>query len=300
MKLRDFITEGINENTKDIDRVSTLEMVRLINNEDKKIAFAVEKELENISKAIDEITERIKNGGRLIYIGSGTSGRLGILDASECPPTFGVRSELVKGLISGGHDAICEAIEGVEDYRELGRKDLIGIDFNGKDVVVGISSSGRTPYVIGALEYANEIGAFTISLTSNPGSEMSKLSNISICPVVGPEVITGSTRMKSGTSHKMVLNMLSTGTMIKLGKVYGNLMVDVQINNMKLYQRAQNLIMKAANVTEEEAEKYLEKSGNNVKLAILMIKTGLDKDSGEKLLNKHQGYLAKALDEFKK
>jgi len=202
-------------------------------------------------------------------------------------------------LISGGFDAICEAVEGAEDNKEMGRGDLKGIDFNEKDVLVGISSSGRTPYVVGGLEYANETGSYTISLTSNPDSDMYKISNITICPVVGPEVITGSTRMKSGTSHKMVLNMLSTGVMIKLGKVYGNLMVDVQINNYKLKKRAQNLIMESTDVTEKEAEEFLKVSDNNVKLAILLIKTGLTKDMGQSLLNKHHGYLAKALCEYK-
>lgn len=300
MELKDLITEGINESTKDIDKVSTLEMVKLMNHEDKKIAYAVEKELENISEAIDVISERIKGGGRLIYMGSGTSGRLGILDASECPPTFGVQSDLVRGLISGGYNAIFEAVERVEDNKELGVKDLKSIAVNEKDAVVGISSSGRTPYVIGGLEYADEIGAYTIGLTSNLNSEIFKVSNITICLVVGPEVITGSTRMKSGTSHKMVLNMLSTGTMIKLGKVYGNLMVDLQANNSKLIKRAKNLIIEATNAKEEEAEEFLKISENNVKLAILLIRTGLTKDMGQRLLSKHQGYLARALQECDK
>ena len=295
MDIKSFVTEQRNELSKDIDKVSTLEMVRIMNEEDKKVAAAVEKELNNISDAIDLIYEKIINGGRLIYMGAGTSGRLGILDASECPPTFGVDSSMVHGLIAGGYEAVFKSKEGAEDDKTLGVKDLMDINFSSKDVLVGIAASGRTPYVIGGLEYANEIGAQTISLTCNPDSEMAKVAKLAISPVPGPEVVTGSTRMKAGTSQKMVLNMLSTGVMIKLGKVYGNLMVDVQTNNAKLIERAKNIIVEATNISKEEASKYLEIADNNVKLAILLIKTGVSKEVGIELLDKNKGYLAKAI-----
>ena len=297
MEIKNFITEQRNEASKNIDKVSTLEMVKIFNNEDKKVALAVEKELESISKGIDIISEQVSKGGRLIYMGAGTSGRLGILDASECPPTFGVDSGMVVGLIAGGHDAMFKSKEGAEDDKSLGVKDLKEISFSKKDVLVGVAASGRTPYVIGGLEYANEIGAETISLTCNPGSEMSRVAKLAISPVPGPEVVTGSTRMKAGSAQKMVLNMLSTGTMIKLGKIYGNLMVDVQTNNEKLIQRAKNIIVEATGVNLEEANKYLQEADSDVKLAILLIKKGVSKDEGIDLLEKNNGYLAKAIGE---
>lgn len=295
MEIKRFVTEQRNEASKNIDKVSTIEMVKIFNEEDKKVALAVEKELQNISKAIDIISEKVTKGGRLIYMGAGTSGRLGILDASECPPTFGVDSNMVQGLIAGGYEAVFKSKEGAEDDKTLGVKDLKDIEFSLKDVLVGIAASGRTPYVIGGLEYANELGAETISLTCNPKSQMASVAKLSISPVPGPEVVTGSTRMKAGTAQKMVLNMLSTGIMIKLGKVYGNLMVDVQTNNEKLVQRAKNIIVEATDVTEEEASKYLEISDRNVKLAILLIKTGVSKEEGINLLDKNNGYLSKAI-----
>lgn len=296
MNIRNLITEQINKDTKDIDKVSTLEMVRLINNEDKKVALAVEEELPNISEAIDVIAERLDKGGRLVYMGAGTSGRLGILDAAECPPTFGVEPELVHGLIAGGQEAILKAVEGAEDSKELGKSDLIDINFTSNDVLVGIAASGRTPYVIGGIEYANGIGAFTISVTCNTNSKMSEVSKIAISPVVGPEALTGSTRMKAGTAQKMVLNMLSTGTMVKLGKAYGNLMVDVQTNNIKLIERAKNIVMQATGTTEEIARESLKITDNNVKLSILMIITGMSKYEAEKSLKNNKGYLAKAIE----
>ena len=225
LNLGKLTTESRNENTYDIDRVSTIEMVRKINNEDKKVAEAVEKELPQIAEAIDGIVERMHKGGRLIYIGAGTSGRLGILDASECPPTYGVSEELVQGVIAGGQEAIFRAKEGAEDSRELAIEDLKGRKLTENDTVVGLAASGRTPYVIDGLEYANEVGALTVAVTCNADSAVSKAAKILIAPVVGPEVVTGSTRLKSGTAQKLVLNMLSTGSMIKLGKVYGNLMI---------------------------------------------------------------------------
>lgn len=297
MEIKKLPTEQRNPNSEDIDKKSTLEMVKIFNEEDKKVALAVEKELENISMAIDIISEKLSKGGRLIYMGAGTSGRLGILDASECPPTFGVDASMVEGLIAGGYEAIFKAKEGAEDNKDLGVEDLKEIDFSPKDVLVGIAASGRTPYVIGGLEYANEIGAETISLTCNPHSEMGEVAKLSISPVPGPEVVTGSTRMKAGSAQKMVLNMLTTGTMIKLGKVYGNLMVDVQASNEKLVQRGKNIVVEATGVSEEEASQYLTKADKSVKLAILLIKSGLNKEEGKALLEKNKGYLAKAIDE---
>lgn len=295
--LNKMVTEKRNLNTKDIDKVSTLEMVRKINDEDKLVAYAVEKELPQIAEAIDKIAEAINNGGRLIYCGAGTSGRLGILDASECPPTYGVSPELVQGMIAGGIEAIFKAKEGAEDSKELCVEDLNNINFTNKDVLVGIAASGRTPYVIGGLEYANSIGAVTVGVTCNPGSEIAAVAKIAISPVVGPEVITGSTRMKAGTAQKMVLNMLSTGAMVKTGKVYGNLMVDVKATNEKLVERAKHIVMEATEVTREKAEAVLEETNYNVKLSILMIMTNLSKEEGKSLLEKNNGYIAKALEE---
>ncbi|WP_338597441.1 N-acetylmuramic acid 6-phosphate etherase [Clostridium baratii] len=294
--LSNLTTESRNQNTLDIDKVSTVEMVRKINNEDKKVAEAVEKELPQIAEAIDGIVDRIHKGGRLIYMGAGTSGRLGILDASECPPTYGVSEELVQGLIAGGHEAIFRAKEGAEDSKELAVNDLKDKDLNSNDIVVGLAASGRTPYVIGGLEYANQIGALTISITCNKDSDVSKTSKIAISPVVGAEVITGSTRLKAGTAQKLVLNMLSTGTMIKLGKVYGNLMVDVRATNEKLVERAKRIVCEATNVSTEEATKYLEETKFDVKLAIFMILSGLNKEKAEEKLVKNKGYIARALE----
>lgn len=296
LNLSKLTTESRNQNTLYIDKVSTIEMVKKINDEDKKVAEAVEKELPQIAKAIDGIVDRIHKGGRLIYMGAGTSGRLGILDASECPPTYGVSEDLVQGLIAGGYEAIFRAKEGAEDSKELAVKDLKDKDLNLNDIVVGLAASGRTPYVIGGLEYANEIGALTISITCNKDSDVSKTSKIAISPVVGAEVITGSTRLKAGTAQKLVLNMLSTGTMIKLGKVYGNLMVDVRATNEKLVERAKRIVCEATNVGTEEATKYLEETKFDVKLAIFMILSGLNKEKAEDKLVKNKGYIAKALE----
>lgn len=296
LNLSKLTTESRNQDTLYIDKVSTIEMVKKINNEDKKVAEAVEKELPQIAEAIDGIVDRIHKGGRLIYMGAGTSGRLGILDASECPPTYGVSEELVQGLIAGGHEAIFRAKEGAEDSKELAVNDLKDKGLNSNDIVVGLAASGRTPYVIGGLEYANEIGALTISITCNKDSDVSKTSKIAISPVVGAEVITGSTRLKAGTAQKLVLNMLSTGTMIKLGKVYGNLMVDVRATNEKLVERAKRIVCEATNVSTEEATKYLEETKFDVKLAIFMILSGLNKEKAEDKLVKNKGYIAKALE----
>ena len=271
-------------------------MIKIINEEDKKIAYAVEKVIPEIAKAVDVITERLRNGGRLIYTGAGTSGRLGILDASECPPTFGTPEEMVQGLIAGGTEAIFRAVEDAEDDGEAAVRDLKEINLNEKDVVVGITASGRTPYVIAGIEYANENNIATIGVTTNPTSELEEVANICISPVVGQEALTGSTRMKSGTAQKMVLNILTTGTMIKLGKAYENLMVDVEATNAKLVQRCRRIVMQATGIEQEEAIKYLEKTDNNVKMAIFMVKSGLEKAEAEKVLNENDGYIRKALE----
>lgn len=295
-KLENLVTEGRNENTLDIDRLSTLEIIEKINNEDKKVAYAVEEAKESIAKAVDVITERIKRGGRLLYMGAGTSGRLGILDASECPPTYGVSFELVQGLMAGGNTAIFKAAEGAEDNAELGKQDLIDKNLTANDVVCGIAASGRTPYAIGGMKYAKSVGAAVLCVTMNPQSEMAAIADIPISVVVGPEVIMGSTRMKAGTAQKLVLNMLTTATMIKLGKVYSNLMVDVKASNEKLVTRAKRIVMLATEVSEEEAKKVLEETNFNVKLSILMIVSGLNKEKAEQLLKDSDGYIAKAIE----
>jgi N-acetylmuramic acid 6-phosphate etherase len=281
--LSKMVTEGINPDTVNIDRVSTYDMLTMINEEDKKVAFAVEKVKESIAKAVDLTAERLLKGGRLIYMGAGTSGRLGVLDASECPPTFGVDFDLVKGIIAGGNSAIFKAVEGAEDSEELGKK--------------GIAASGRTPYVIGGMKYGKEVGAGVLSITMNSESEMASIADIDISIMVGPEVIMGSTRMKAGTAQKMVLNMISTGTMIKLGKVYGNLMIDLQASNDKLVARAKRILILATGVSLEEAEKVLNETSYDVKLSIVMIKTGLDKKLCIKLLENNRGYVQKAIEE---
>ncbi|WP_341457746.1 N-acetylmuramic acid 6-phosphate etherase [Haloimpatiens massiliensis] len=292
-------TEKRNPNTVEIDKLSTEGIIKLINEEDKKVAYAVEKEILNIAKAVDFITKKLYEGGRLIYLGAGTSGRLGILDASECPPTFGVSHEMVQGIIAGGYEAIFSAVEGAEDSKEYAVNDLKKINFNKDDVLVGIAASGRTPYVLGGLEYARDMEAITIGVTNNYNSEISKIVDVCIAVEVGEEVIAGSTRMKSGTGQKMVLNMLSTGAMIKLGKVYENLMIDVESTNIKLKERCKKIVMEATSVDECEAKKYLEIADYDVKLSIFMIKTGLDKLKSKDILDKHKGYVRKALESVK-
>lgn len=297
--LKKLETELVNENTKNIDLVSTKEMVSLINNEDKNVAFCVEKSIDKIADAVDAIADSFVAGGRLIYIGAGTSGRLGVLDASECPPTYGVSHELVIGLMAGGKDAMYVAKEGAEDDPSLGKQDLVDINLTENDTVVGIAASGRTPYVIGGLQYANSIGAKTVSVCCVTDGEISKNAKIAIeVPVFG-EVVTGSTRMKSGTAQKMVLNMLSTGAMIKTGKVYGNLMVNVKPTNFKLVKRAISIIGKCTDADAETCEKYFEIADKSVALAIFMIKTSLDKDKSIEILNNNFGSLSKALEEVK-
>lgn len=282
-----------------IDSVSTGEMLTLINNEDKKVALAVEKEIPNITKAVDIIAEKLFAGGRLIYIGAGTSGRIGILDASECPPTYGTDPELVQAFIAGGEKAIVKSIEGAEDDSELGVHDLKNINFNQKDVLIGIAASGRTPYVLGAVEYAGSLGAVTVGISNNPDSELNRVADIPICPVTGPEAVTGSTRMKAGTSQKLVLNMISTVVMIKYGKVYENLMVDVKASNDKLVERCKSIVTEATGISEEEAESVLNETNYNCKLAIFMKISDLNIEDAKRILEENKGYIRKALEAVK-
>ncbi|EGT5135924.1 N-acetylmuramic acid 6-phosphate etherase [Clostridioides difficile] len=298
--LENLVTEGRNKNTLQIDKEDTLGIIELINKEDKTVAYAVEEQKESIAKAVNIIVDRMKQGGRLFYIGAGTSGRIGILDATECPPTYGVDFELVQAIIAGGNQAIFKAIEGAEDDKELGKQDIIDRGVTSKDVICGIAASGRTPYVIGAMEYAKELGCAVLSITMNPNSEMSKKADLPINIIVGAEVIMGSTRMKSGTAQKMVCNMLTTASMVKMGKVYSNLMVDVKTSNEKLVERAKRIIMIATNVKYDVAEKFLEEADNSVKLAIFMIKSGLDKDSAKSILDRQEGYISEALKSIEK
>lgn len=288
-------TEEKNPNTENIDTLSTIEMVRLINEEDKKVAGAVETELPHIAAAIDIIAAQFKAGGRLIYSGCGTSGRLGILDASECPPTYSTEPEQVVGLIAGGKSAMFEAVEGAEDDEALGAEDLKKINFNDKDVLVGIAASGRTPYVLGAMRYAKGCGAHVFCITCSPNSEMSNVAEIAMELLSGPEVVTGSTRMKSGTAQKMVLNMLSTGTMIKLGKVYGNLMVDVKPSNEKLIHRCERIVSQATGISEEEAKTVLKQCEYRPKVAIVMILRNVDAVQAKQFLEEHDGRIAAAV-----
>jgi len=294
-QLQQLVSEGRNPLTTDIDLMSSLEIVNAINAEDRGVADAVGKTLPQIAQAVDAIVGAFQVGGRLIYIGAGTSGRLGVLDASECPPTFGVSPSLVVGLIAGGLDALVNASEGAEDRAEDGARDLVNIGLTAQDLVVGIAVSGRTPYVIGALDYAQAQGAVTVALTCNPDSPIARMADISIAPVVGPEVITGSTRMKSGTAQKLVLNMLSTASMVRIGKTYGNLMVDMIASNGKLVARAARIVSQATGSTVEDAETALAAAGNNSKLAILMLLTGEDAETGRGKLTAAGGVLRRAI-----
>ncbi len=293
--LSHLVSEGRNPDTMDIDLLPSLDIVQRINQQDKLVPLAVEKVLPEIAEAVDKITEAFKVGGRLFYIGAGTSGRLGVLDASECPPTFGIDPEMVVGIIAGGKEAMFRAKEGAEDDPALGEQDLKENTLTQRDVVVGIAASGRTPYVIGGLEYANELGATTVALSCNPDSPIADIADIAISPVVGPEALTGSTRLKSGTAQKLVLNMLTTASMIRLGKSYQNLMVDVKATNAKLVARAARIVMQATDCTNQEAKTALKETDYDAKLAILMILTGLDRESATEQLNAKQGYLRKVV-----
>ena len=296
VELQKIATEQRNPNTMNIDTLSTLEMVKLINQEDHRVADAVGEVTDKIAQAVDVIAEKLAAGGRLIYCGAGTSGRLGILDAVECPPTYSTDPETVQALMAGGYGAIFKAVEGAEDSKELGVQDMQNIHFSQKDVLVGIAASGRTPYVRGCMEYAKQLGAPTVAVTCCPGSELDQFADIGIAPAPGPEVVTGSTRMKSGTAQKMVLNMLSTGAMIKLGKVYGNLMVDVKPSNEKLIRRCVTIVCSAAECTEAEATKALEACDYRPKVAIVMVLRGVDAETACAMLQKAEGRIAKVLE----
>ena len=293
--LSTLITEQRNPNSMHVDSLSALEIVQLMNEEDKQVPLAIEKCLPQIAQAVERIVAAFQQGGRLVYIGAGTSGRLGVLDASECPPTFGVSPEMVKGIIAGGERALRHPIEGAEDSKAQAVVDLQTIQFSSKDVLVGIAASGRTPYVIGALEYAKSLGSVTVSIASNPNSAMANIVDIAIDTVVGPEVLTGSSRLKSGTAQKLVLNMLTTTSMILMGKCYQNLMVDVQASNEKLKARAIRIVMQATDCDKALAEETLKQADQNAKLAIMMILSGLDRAQAEALLEKHHGKLQLAL-----
>lgn len=293
--LSQMITEGRNPASQNIDELTTEAMLRVINDEDKKVALAVEAIVPQIAQVVDAITVAFSKGGRLIYCGAGTSGRLGILDASECPPTFGTPRTQVVGLIAGGHTAILQAVENAEDNVEQGAQDLRDINFNANDVLVGIAASGRTPYVLGALAYARQQGAFTAALTCNPNSPMSQAADVALTPVVGPEVVTGSSRMKAGTAQKLVLNMLTTGAMIRSGKVYGNLMVDVEATNQKLVQRQVNIVKQATDCDDATAQQALAACNGHCKTAIVMVLAGLTADEAKSLLSQNQGFIRNAL-----
>ncbi|WP_276830632.1 N-acetylmuramic acid 6-phosphate etherase [Frischella perrara] len=293
--LTTMITESRNQASLTIDQLTTIDMLKVINEEDKKVAFAVEKQLPQIAQAVDKIVEAFQQQGRLIYIGAGTSGRLGILDASECPPTYGTPAEQIMGIIAGGTPAIFKAVENAEDKPEQGQADLQSIQFNYKDILVGIAASGRTPYVIGAMEYAKSQGATVISLCCNPNAPMIGLADIAITPIVGAEVITGSSRMKAGTAQKLVLNMLTTASMIKIGKVFSNLMVDVEASNAKLIERQIQIVIEATSCSRQQAINALEQCNRQCKTAIIMLLMQISAEQAMTLLNENRGMIAHVL-----
>ncbi|MBC9131125.1 N-acetylmuramic acid 6-phosphate etherase [Frischella sp. Ac48] len=295
LDLSKMVTESCNSVSQNIDQLATLDILKVINNEDKTVALAVEKVLPYIAQAVEHIVATFAKHGRLIYIGAGTSGRLGILDASECPPTYGTSPEQVIGIIAGGASAVFKAVENIEDKPEQGQADLQSINFSNNDILVGIAASGRTPYVIGAMKYAKKQGAMVISLCCNPNAQMISLADIAITPVVGAEVITGSSRMKAGTAQKMVLNMLTTASMIKIGKVFGNLMVDVEATNAKLVERQINIVMQATDCSREQAIKALEQCKRHCKTAIIMLLMDLDACNAKLLLDRHNGKVVNVL-----
>jgi N-acetylmuramic acid 6-phosphate etherase len=293
------VTEETNPKTKDIDRRSTIEIIRLINEEDTTVPEAVSRVLDRVAEAVDLIVERLGSGGRLIYVGTGTSGRLGVLDASECPPTFGVSAEVVLGVIAGGYDALRRAVEAAEDDPQQAARDLQSQNASAQDVVVGVSASGNTPYTLGAVEYANKIGAVSIAVTCNPDSRMAAAAGVSIAPLVGPEVIAGSSRMKAGTAQKLILNMLSTATMIKLGLVYSNLMSNLRATNEKLRSRAGAILAEETGITAEEAARVFEAAGEDLRVALLMVRSNLSRSDAERLLESHGSSVRRALDSLK-
>ncbi|WEV39535.1 N-acetylmuramic acid 6-phosphate etherase [Lactobacillus sp. ESL0684] len=295
MEIKNLVTETRNPATTHIDTMSTLEMVKTINREDQKVAEAVATQAEPIAQVIDAAAKLYAAGGRLIYVGAGTSGRLGVLDAAELVPTYGIKSERAIGLIAGGQKAMYHAVEGAEDSAELGQQDLRNLNLTANDTVIGLAASGRTPYVVGCLDYAKEVGALTTSIACVPDSVIGEHADIAIEAVVGPEVVTGSTRMKAGSAQKMILNMISTGIMIRQGKVYENVMIDVQPTNAKLVDRACRIINVATGATKQEALTTLEKTDNNVALAIVMLKTGKAQAEAASLLEANHGNVSQVL-----
>ncbi|RJL52579.1 N-acetylmuramic acid 6-phosphate etherase [Pectobacterium carotovorum] len=295
LNLGTLVSETRNPATMTLDQLSTLEMMHAFNQEDRKVPEAIAQVLPAIAEAVDLATASLQEGGRLIYLGAGTSGRLGVLDASECPPTFGVPHGLVIGLIAGGPGALLKAVEGAEDDPALGEADLKALDVTAADMVVGLAASGRTPYVIGALRYARDVGCRTAAISCNPHSPIAQEAQVAISPVVGPEALTGSTRLKSGTAQKLVLNMISTGAMVKLGKVYQNLMVDVKATNVKLLDRACRIVVEATGAKREKARQALVQADNEVKPAILMLLANIDVAAARERLKQHNGYLREAL-----
>ncbi|AMG53270.1 MULTISPECIES: N-acetylmuramic acid 6-phosphate etherase [Citrobacter] len=295
MNLGALVSETRNPQTMDLDALSTLDLVHRFNQQDTLVAEAVKATLPDVASAVDAAAEALKSGGRIIYMGAGTSGRLGVLDASECPPTFGVPHGLVVGLIAGGPGALLKAVEGAEDNAQLGEDDLIALNLVPQDLVVGLAASGRTPYVIGGLKYARKTGCTTVAISCNPDSPIAQEADIAISPVVGPEALTGSTRLKSGTAQKLVLNMISTGAMVKFGKVYQNLMVDMKATNIKLMDRACRMVVEATGIARAEAETLLRQTDFDVKPAILMALSGLNADAAREKLAAHQGFLRAAL-----
>jgi N-acetylmuramic acid 6-phosphate etherase len=296
VRLDNLLTEAQNQHSASIDSLSTEEMLRVINAEDRLVAEAVGREIPAIANAVDAIATAFERGGRLFYIGAGTSGRLGVLDASECPPTFSVPEEMVQGIIAGGDAALSRATETTEDDPAIGVRDLLARGFKAADVLVGLAASGRTPYVLGAIAEARRLGAVTVGVSCTPNSELARAVDIAITPLVGPEAITGSTRMKAGTAQKMVLNMLSTGVFVRLGYVYGNLMVNVQPKNGKLLDRATRIVAQAAGLEYDHAGALLETAGKSPRVAIVMAKLGLDRSGAERLLSDAGGRIARALE----
>ena len=299
MNLDQLLTEEANPASRDIETRSTVEILQIINQEDQKIAGAVAAEISRIAAAVDAVVDIIGKGGRLFYIGAGTSGRLGVLDAAECPPTFHVSPDLVQGIIAGGEAALARATEANEDDPAAGKRDLIARQFARSDALVGIAASGRTPYVLGAVAAARELGALTIGISCTPDSELSRAVKIAITPLVGPEVIAGSTRMKAGTATKLVLNMISTAVMIRLGHVYGNLMVNVEPKNSKLADRAKRIIAESAGVSYDKAGELLSQSAGSVKVAIVMSRLAIDREAAEARLAAAGGRVAEALQAVK-
>jgi N-acetylmuramic acid 6-phosphate etherase len=294
-ELASLITEQRNPRSNDIDRLTTINILKLINSEDKLVSLAVERELSYVAQAVELVVDSLKHGGRLIYVGAGTSGRLGILDASECPPTYGTPPNMVVGLIAGGQDAVFRSQEGAEDNELQAKKDIEGLSIQKRDVVCGIAASRRTPYVVAAVKRAKELGAKTVYITTNPRSKFNLDVDVAICPEVGPEVVMGSTRMKSGTAQKLVLNMLTTASMIRLGKVFENMMVDLQLTSTKLIERAKRIIMIAAGVDYQAAEEMLNSANGHVKTAIVMAKTGLSLLEAKRRLEESDGFVRSAI-----